>query len=667
MFHKINHLILKQSYAPVVTSDEVAQKIIMEQYAYVIYADYDVIVEMDGGSGEIDIPLDYNGKKVLMFIRKCNKETFAYCRKLLDGYIDINFIMFIERENIDQISVAFSVSEDFAYRYIEYLVDDFPQIISDKSDKDILIELCGYNLYNLYHMMQECYYKQVTVKQIDKYNFIDDKPYININNNEMLVCTLGISAVGIHEKLAEQILGADNLIFWLRQQYFFYNMGYIIPNIYLYLQYKNIFVSSFLKLWNEFDDYIKTLVSSDDDRTIVAQTVCILQKTITHRDNSNKSLDDIIFRIVGRLHKLFRFIHNVELLELYRLCMQYFESDKLKIAYLLVDEAILYEDIEKFDVAKQKFELSLEICDELKSTEVYIYVTDEFSRLLEKTSQHKEALKKLYYVEKYYQSKGDSAKLRNVRNRIGINLSFVGNIRAAINYLEKIYFGDFNGKINAENVLSCEVANNLSICYMEFGNYGDALKLQDNLYKIYKIIEDAPINYATDILQNKGNVYLFQHNYKAATECFEIALNDEKNPVSKELILENYLYAKALRDEDFSETISFFESQIKSKEDNETQKMLAELYYAGGLFENCFLLCKDILNNIRYETNEILYILVDILFIKSMFKIERLSLIERVKAMMRLNKYQKFIIENIGKESPYFEEYLNGKRILGKK
>lgn len=660
----MSQIIYRQSYVSLIVPDSIVESMIIEQYTYVVYANYDVILQMDE-KRNVNIPEHCEEKDILIFLHMYRKDTLLLLRDSFEGYKNINFVIFCNKAMFEQIPIVFSVSEEIAHIYIDYLIEEFPQIITSKSDKDIMIKICGYSFYNIYHMMQLCYFNHILPKQINKYNFIE-KRYLDIEEDERFIYIIGLSTVGIHTKLAENILEKEKIEYYIKKQYLFQNAEYIIPNICLHLQYREYWKISFFDLWDKFDNYIEELVD-DYDQTIVTQTVWILQKTLKHMNETSTVLDNIIFRIEGRLHKLFRFILNDELLELERLCKQYFNRDKLKTVYLTVNEAILYEDIEKYDVAQQKFDFALEMCSKLNNTETYMYVIDEYSRLLQKTGQYKEALKQLYIVENFYQIKENSDKLRNIRNRIGINLSFIGNIKEATNYLEKIHFGDFNGKIDVSEVLSCEVANNLSICYMESGDYIAALKLQDELYKAYKIVKEAPINYATDILQNKGNVFLFQHNYKEATQCFEVALYDETNPISKELILENYLYAKAMWENDYDDTIVFFKNQVAQKEDNETEKMLAELYYAGGFYKECCLLCEKIMNNITYEQNEILFILVNILLIKSRFKVNKLTLFERMQAGIRLNKYQKYIVDNIGEKSPYYEEFLKGKEVLAKK
>ena len=185
-------------------------------------------------------------------------------------------------------------------------------------------------------------------------------------------------------------------------------------------------------------------------------------------------------------------------------CKTFFKRDKEKWIRCLVDEATLYMDIEEFKVSKEKFEQALESCKENSvRKEVQILVEDEYSRVLEKTGHYYEAVNKLYVVEQYYQEVKNEKKLNNVKNRIGLNLSFIGDIERATEYLESLLFGNFNKKIDRNNILSCEVANNLSLCYMEAGFYKKALRLQNSLYQLYLRTQDTPVNYATDILQNK--------------------------------------------------------------------------------------------------------------------------------------------------------------------
>ena len=294
-----------------------------------------------------------------------------------------------------------------------------------------------------------------------------------------------------------------------------------------------------------------------------------------------------------------------------------------------------------------------------------ILVEDEYSRVLEKTGHYYEAVNKLYVVEQYYQEVKNEKKLNNVKNRIGLNLSFIGDIERATEYLESLLFGNFNKKIDRNNILSCEVANNLSLCYMEAGFYKKALRLQNSLYQLYLRTQDTPVNYATDILQNKGNIYLYEHKYYEAFKCFEQALNDETNPYSKELILENYLYAKGFYETNFEESITFFENQIRQTEMNyETCKMLAEMYFANQNYSKCAKLCKRVLNQIVYREERFIYICLDIMYMSSLKKTNKLTLRQRYSCYTRIARYKQFIKRHVGCRSPYYRKIEECKLVL---
>jgi len=624
----------------------------MEQYTYTVYAYYDTIVKIDC-SDKKHIYYECQGKRVLVFLFNSNG-NYSEIRNLFIEYSSINFIIFqYEQDQTQtQIPIVFFITKEFSKRYMEYLMYFFPQVISTDSDKELLIQYCGYNLYNIHFLMQLCYYNQIEIGNIKNRSFFPSKLDLSISNDEDFMCILSMSAVGIHVKLATLLINKEKLSHYINKQYLFNNADYIIPNINLQLSCKKYLHLNILKLWNCFNCYIKEL-TDDRDYTIISQTLWLLQKTVKLKKTDKEKISEIIFGIEGILHKLYRFSDNSRLFELEKLCKQFFEDNTEKFIYLLINEAILYEDIERYDVAKEKFLQALEMCDTTNMKEK-IFVIDEFSRLLEKTGAHYEALKKLYFAERYYQDKQDVEKLQNVRNRIGLNLCFTGNIKRGIGYLERLFFGDFEGKIQEDNVLSCEVANNLSIGYMESGNYHKALKLQDDLYRVYLRIENAPINYATDILQNKGNVYLYQHKYKDAILCFEQALTNEKNPISKQFIWENYIYSKMLLENNF-EDIRLFIDLSKQTADYETYKMLAELYFSGGFYSECIELCEKLLKEIVYDQNQIIYFSLDILLLECRIMLKEVTLRHRIKALFRMHKYQKFILKNIGDTSPYYE------------
>ena len=68
--------------------------------------------------------------------------------------------------------------------------------------------------------------------------------------------------------------------------------------------------------------------------------------------------------------------------------------------------------------------------------------------MLERQDNYYEAVNKLYVVEAIInQEEKNEKKLNNVKNRIGLNLSFIGDIKTATEYLEDLLFGNFNKKL----------------------------------------------------------------------------------------------------------------------------------------------------------------------------------------------------------------------------
>ncbi len=659
MFYKIGQAVSQKSFVRLVIPDTITAELIMEQYTFTAYADYDVILKIDCNDKK-HIHYECQQKRILIFLFN-SKEDYSEVENSFLGYRSIHFIIFQYEQGQIHNSISFFITKEFAQKYMEYLMYYFPQVILKDLDKELLIKFCGYSLYNINFLMQLCYYNQIAIEHIKNRNLFLDSPDVSISNDEDFMRILSMSTIGVHKKLALLMISKEKLSYYINKQYLFNNSDYIIPNINLQLHCEEYSHLNILKLWEYFDCYIKNL-TDDSDYTIVGQTIWLLQKTIKLDRTDIEKVSEIIFQIEGTLHTFYRFTDNNRLFELEKLCKQLFEKNIEKSVYLLVNEAILYEDIEKYDVAKEKFLQALEMCSLVEMQET-VFVADEFSRLLEKTGFHYQALEKLYFVEKYYQDKQDIKRLRNVKNRIGLNLCLIGNIKQGIAYLERLFWGDFEGKIQEDNVLSCEVANNLSIGYMESGNYNRAIELQDDLYRIYMRVENAPINYATDILQNKGCVYLYKHEYKDATLCFEQALVTEKNPVSKQFIWENYIYSKMLLENNF-EDIQLFMDVSKETADYETYKMLAELYFNGGFYKECIELCEKLLKEIVYEQNQLIYFSLDILLLESRIMLKKFTLNHRVKAIFRLHKYKKYILKKIGNGSPHYEKLRKCKEMI---
>lgn len=651
LFRIISKTLSQQLSVTISTPDNVTDQLLISQYAYEVYSKYEALIEIDCNNYSKNYLEKIEEKNVLIFLY--NSNDISEIKNLLKKCVSIKYIIF-KHENIyiHENAISFYISKDFAKRYIEYLMSNYPHVIT-LSEMDQLIEISGCNLYNIKHLMQLCYNYQKSINQIQNEDIL-----LTSNYNETMANMLGWSSIGIHKKLAKFIIDEKQLSLYLKQQKLFINDDYILPEIFMHLHcIKHYSSFDFLKMWISVASYIKEL-DDDKDKTIVNQIIWLLQKTMSFKRHILIDLEDVIFSIEETLYDLYRFSNNKELQKLEELCKQCFEDNKKVHIYSLVNEAILYTDIEKYDVAKEKFKYAFELCKKNHDKETFSYVVDEFSRLLEKTSKHNEALKKLYFVEKYYMKERNWIKLRNVRNRIGLNLCDIGKVKKGTKYLEQLYFRDFNGEINTSVVLNCEVANNLSICYMESGTYNKALALQDDLYKKYLYIDNAPINYSTDILQNKGNVYLYNQEFDDAKNCFEQALADEKNPLSRQYILENYVYAKSFAENDFNDGILFFESILAQEQEKnyETCKMLAEMYFASKHYVKCSKFCTEVMKNIRYNEYRIIYFSLDSLYIRCMIKLERLSILNKISALFRLYKYRNFIRNKIGIESPYYKE-----------
>jgi len=158
---------------------------------------------------------------------------------------------------------------------------------------------------------------------------------------------------------------------------------------------------------------------------------------------------------------------------------------------------------------------------------------------------------------------------------------------------------------------------------------------------------------------------LYQHKYDEAFKCFEQAFNDETNPFSKELILENYLYAKGFLAKNFEESIIFFENQIKQSELNhETCKMLAEMYFANQNYSKCVRLCEKVLKKIVYKKEKFLYISLDIMYMSCLKKINKFTWKQIRGCWSRIDKYEQFVKQHVGARSPYLQKIEECKKLL---
>lgn len=653
MYEKISNILQKEKELNITLPDEKIADIIISQYTYKEYSKYEVILNIKNKI-ELEKLITYKDRKILLYV----KDPEIIVDSQAFSKLNLKCIYF-GRINQNIKNFDFSVSENLAINYIRYVENEFPKVIfSDKERKEI-INIGGYNFHNIYQIIQLCYFNQVTVEQIQSREFIDDG-----KEDRDIDIILNICSKGIHIDAIRKIVENTKLEEYISKKYIFINGNYVIPNVELKLRYKiksNILNEEW---WKNILSYVRT-IKAKRDITICQQVEFNLKNTILP-DIQNEKFKECLYEIERILFEIYRFRENPILLNMIKEYKIFFKKDNKKWIRCLVDEAILYMDVEEFAVSRQKFKQAVGFCKENDvEKEVQILVEDEYSRLLEKTGHYYDAVKKLYIVEQYYQETKDEKKLNNVKNRIGLNLSFIGDIKKATEYLEGLLFGNFNKKVGINNILSCEVANNLSLCYMEAGFYKKALKLQNLLYQLYLRTPDTPINYATDALQNKGSIYLYEHKYDEAFKCFEQALNDETNPVSKELIFENYLYAKGFWKNNFEESIAFFENQIKQNEINyETCKMLAEMYFANKNYSKCEKFCKKILNQITYNKEKLLYISLDIMYMSSIKKINKLTMVQKGRCWMRIVRYEQFIKEHVGCRSPYWAKVMECKKLL---
>ena len=607
-----------------------------------VYAEYEVILNIRNKK-ELDKLITYKGKNILLFVQGSEY--------IVDSglFSELNLkCIYFGRKNRDIKNLDFAISENLALNYIMYLENEFPKTVFFDNDREKILYISGYNFHNIYQIMQLCYFNQVTVEQIRSRGFIDI-----LEADKDISIILNLCSKGIHINAIKKLIGQDTFEEYILKKYVFLNGEYVIPNVEFKLKYRSVSSSLNENWWENILAYVR-MIKDAHDMTICQQVEWNL-RYFTQLNIQNKNIKECLYKIERKLFEMYRFRENSILLDMLKEYKKILKRDNEKLIRCLVDEATLYMDIEEFEVSKEKFDQALELCKEYSvKKEVLILVEDEYSRVLEKTGHYYEAVNKLYFIEKYYQETKNEKKLNNVKNRIGLNLSFIGDIGRATEYLENLLFGNYNKKIDTNNILSCEVANNLSLCYMEAGFYKKALSIQNLLYQLYLRTPDTPINYATDILQNKGNIYLYEHKYEEAVRCFEQAFNDETNPYSKELILENYFYAKGFLEKDFEESISFFENQIKQGELNyETCKMLAEMYFASKKYSKCARFCKRILNQIVYKEEKILYISLDVMYMSSLKKINKLTLRQRCSCYARIAKYEQFIKKHVGGNSPY--------------
>ena len=125
------------------------------------------------------------------------------------------------------------------------------------------------------------------------------------------------------------------------------------------------------------------------------------------------------------------------------------------------------------------------------------------------------------------------------------------------------------------------------------------------------------------------------------------------------------MYAKGFYETYFEESITFFENQIRQTEMNyETCKMLAEMYFANQNYSKCAKLCKRVLNQIVYREERFIYICLDIMYMSSLKKTNKLTLRQRYSCYTRIARYKQFIKRHVGCRSPYYRKIEECKLVL---
>lgn len=96
----------------------------------------------------------------------------------------------------------------------------------------------------------------------------------------------------------------------------------------------------------------------------------------------------------------------------------------------------------------------------------------------------------------------------------------------------------------------------------------------------------------------------------------------------------------------------------------ETCKMLAEMYFANQNYSKCAKLCKRVLNQIVYREERFIYICLDIMYMSSLKKTNKLTLRQRYSCYTRIARYKQFIKRHVGCRSPYYRKIEECKLVL---
>ena len=167
LYEKISNILQKENKLNITLPDEKIEDVIISQYTYKVYSEYEVILNINDKK-ELEKLITYSGRKILLFVKDPDivVDTNLFCQ------LNLKCIYF-GRRNQKLKKFDFSISKNLAFNYICYLENEFPKIIFSDKDREEIINIGGYSFYNIYQIMQLCYFNQVTVEQIQTREFID--------------------------------------------------------------------------------------------------------------------------------------------------------------------------------------------------------------------------------------------------------------------------------------------------------------------------------------------------------------------------------------------------------------------------------------------------------------------------------------------------------------
>lgn len=643
----------------VVFPDNVIRQFFIENYAYNVYAQYDNLLLINRKE---ELACKKLVGKTIIFINDCSAE-------LLRPFLKENtlkvVICTLTNLNTNLKKLKIKISRNSAVKFLMYELNEYPILnFNQNMAKDFLM-VTGFSFQNIDFLVQLIFFNNINIDILKSPNNLKLEVQNNLPAKDIhhLLRIFTLKSIGVNIELIKLFFNETKIREFINKGYLFENDKQIIPELSLYISYQGQTTEVISEVFEKLYYYVINY-SIEEDITIIEQTTELIKKI--GKTKLNEIYIEEINKIEQKLFNTFRFTGNRDLLTFINTCLNKLNPNTDEYVIFMVHSAILYMDLEQYDLAKGKMHQALKLCH--SKNELYFYVLDENARLLERMEEYSDALEKLFEVEKYYITlKEREKKLRNVRNRIGENLCFIGKVKQAVVYLEHIHLIDYHGEFLHSDILSCEVGNNLSLCYLELGKYNKALELQDMLYKTYLRVDNSPVNYATDILQNKGNVYLYQKEYAEAEKCFETALKDEKNPYSRQLILENYMYAQALATQKFDEAILFFEEQAEKSMSDETKRLLAEMYYEGGVYQKCYDLCLEMIPVMKAKRK--VYDLIALLLccIKSKLLLNRMNVFDKKRSLLLIMYYMHFVRKNIGENTFYYNELRDGITFLSKR